>query len=420
MSQPDVRRQMRIRQTDWGDAVRIDLNQLGAHLPARGIQGATWSEAASEALRDEWSESQNVALCDTMTEVAAGIGGGFDSFVEWTVLHNKRYDGTHMRNERRNRFRRGYRAAITTLGWAHSRTSLSTCIQAVGYVPKARATFHQAVWRPESLYDTEFMALAPAVVTRFGGGRQIHLSGVVAWDEGINPLFEGRPERQICHVFDLIQDVFQEGGGSLVDVVRLRPFAHCTKIARLIRAEIERRWAGHPRPVVMMSDSRRFGDPPSLYAEIQVMGVLSDNDVEVRHAETQLPAGLPDEGALRIRRSRARNFELIQVGELRAPPDAEPQREAEHVTAQLATVFERLSLSRNDVCLTFAYVSSPETAAAFPEIVSQAVPMDTVHVLPCPAMPELDARHIKVELTAVRRVGPATTTGPENPCLHLP
>ena len=193
MSQPDVRRQMRIRQTDWGDAVRIDLNQLGAHLPARGIQGATWSEAASEALRDEWSESQNVALCDTMTEVAAGIGGGFDSFVEWTVLHNKRYDGTHMRNERRNRFRRGYRAAITTLGWAHSRTSLSTCIQAVGYVPKARATFHQAVWRPESLYDTEFMALAPAVVTRFGGGRQIHLSGVVAWDEGINPLFEGRP-----------------------------------------------------------------------------------------------------------------------------------------------------------------------------------------------------------------------------------
>lgn len=371
MSQPHVRRCMRIRHTDWGDAVRIDLNQLGSQLPAHGVQGATWSEAAGEALRDEWSESQNEALCDTMTKVAAGIGGGFDSFAEWTVLHNKRYDGTHMRSERRARFGRGYRAAITTLGWAHPRTSLSTCIQAVGYVPKPRSTFQQAMWRPESLYDTEFMALAPAVVTRFGGGRQIHLSGVVAWDEGINPLFEGQPERQIRHVFDLIQDVFEEGGGSLADVVRLRPFAHCTRIARLIREEVEQRWAGHPRPVVMMSDSRRFGDPPSLYAEIQVMGVISDNDDDMRHSETQLPAGIPDEGALRIRRSRARDWELIQVGELRAPPDADPHGEAEHITELLATVLERLSLSRREICLTFAYVSSPETAAAFPGVVSK-------------------------------------------------
>lgn len=410
MSHPDVRRHMRVRHTDWGDAVRIDLNQLGSQLPARGNQGATWSEAAGEALRDEWSEFQNVALCDTMTEVAAGFGGGFDSFAEWTVLHNKRYDGTHMRSVRRARFGRGYRAAITTLGWAHSRTGLSTCIQAVGYVARPGATFHQAIWRPESLYDTEFMALAPAVITRFGGGRQIHLSGVVAWDEDINPLFERKPERQIRHVFDIIQDVFEEGGGSLSDVVRLRPFAHCTRIARLIRKEVNRRWSGRPRPVVMMSDSRQFGDPPSLYAEIQVMGVLSDNDNEVRHSETRIPAGFPDDDAMRIRRCRARGWELIQVGELRAPRGTDPRREVEHVAEQLASVLEHLSLSRREICLTFAYVSSPETAAAFPEIVSQAVPKETVHVLPCPAMPELDARHVKVELTAVRRVGRVSST----------
>ena len=136
MSQPDVRRRMRIRHTDWGDAVRIDLNQLGSRLPAQGVQGATWSEEAGEALRDEWAESQNVALCDTLTEVAARLGGNFDSFAEWTVLHNRRYDGTHMRSERRARFGPGYRAAITTLGWAHPSANLSTCIQAVGYVPR--------------------------------------------------------------------------------------------------------------------------------------------------------------------------------------------------------------------------------------------------------------------------------------------
>ncbi len=415
MSHADVRRHMRVRHTDWGDAVRIDLNQLGSQLPAHGIQGATWSETAGEALRDDWSESQNVALCDTMTEVAAGFGGGFDSFAEWTVLHNKRYDGTHMRSVRRARFGHGYRAAITTLGWAHSRTGLSTCIQAVGYVARPGAAFHQAIWRPESLYDTEFMALAPAVITRFGGGRQIHLSGVVAWDEDVNPLFEGQPERQIRHVFDLIQDVFEEAGGSLSDVVRLRPFAHCTRIARLIRKEVDRRWSGRPRPVVMMSDSRRFGDPPSLYAEIQVMGVLSDNDSEVRHWETRIPTGLPDDGALRIRRCRARGWELIQVGELRAPRGTDPNREPEHVAEQLASVLERLSLARREICLTFAYVSSPETAAAFSEIVSHAVPADTVHVLPCPAMPELDARHVKVELTAGRRVGRVSSVESGNP-----
>ena len=164
----------------------------------------------------------------------------------------------------------------------------------------------------------------------------------------------------------------------------------------------------------MMSDSRSFGDPPSLYAEIQVMGVLSDND-GVRHSETQPPAGIPDEGALRIRSSRVRDWELVQVGELRAPPGERPDMEAERVTEQLATVLERVSLSRKDVCLTFAYVSSPESAAAFSEVASRAVPPDTVHVLPCPAMPELDTRHIKVELTAGRRLDPVSTTESNNP-----
>ena len=408
MLEPDVRRYMRVRLTDWGDAVRIDLNQLGARLPAQGAPGATWSEATGESLRDEWAESQNEALCDTMADVAACSGGGFDSFAEWTVLHNRRYDGAHMRELRRARFRRGYRAAITTLGWAHPRTPLSTSIQAVAYVPKTGAGFKQSVWRPESLYDTEFMALAPAVVTDFGGGRQIHLSGVVAWDERINPLFEGQPERQISHVFDLIQDVFSEGGGSLGDVVRLRPFAHSSEIARIIRAEVSRRWAGSPKPVVMMSDSRKFGDPPSLYAEIQVMGVTSDGHGRVRHREAELPVETIDEGGTRIRCSRAREWEMVHVGELRARPDASWMREAEQVTGQISAVLERMSLTPDDVCLTLAYVSSAEAPAAFPETVTGAVPVETVHVLPCPAMPELDGSCIKVEMTARRRLDPAS------------
>ena len=317
LATPDVQHQMGSHITDWGDALRIDLNQLGALLPGGGAGGETWSEETSEALRNNWSESQNIALCDTMTAAAKEIGGDFRSYVEWTVLHNRLYDGTHMRDLRRERFGPGHRASITTLGWAHPDATVSTCIQAVGYVPTGKGSFKQEVWQPDCLYDTEFMALAPTVITSFGGARQIHISGLVAWDDEINPLFVGEPERQIGHVFDLIRDIFEEAGGTLSDVARLRPFAHSTEIAERIRSQIGDSWQGFPRPSVMMSDSRSFGNPPKLYTEIQVMGVLADGDSVVVQEEHPGPKGLPDQDCVVVRSSTSRDWELLHVAELR-------------------------------------------------------------------------------------------------------
>ncbi|MDA0746312.1 MAG: Rid family hydrolase [bacterium] len=400
VEKPNVVEDAHFHVTDWGRAVRVDVNRLGALLPAER-SGETWSEETSKALQNAWSEAQNEALCQALEDAAGAQGGDFRSFVEWTVLHNRLYDGTHMRDVRRARFGEKYRASITTLGWAHADAKFSTRIQAVAYVPKpGEKGFEQKVWQPECLYDTEFMALAPTVITRFGGARQIHISGVVAWDDAITPLFVGDPERQIAHVFDVIQRIFEEAGGSLSDVVRLRPFAHNTEVAGLIRQEVARRWAGRPRPVVMMSDSRSFGNPPKLYTEIQVMGVLPDGEAELVQRELDLPAALVDENSAVMRSSRAAEWELVQVGELRAAGPGSPEEEAGAVVAQIDVALRQASLRQDDVCLAFVYASSPQAAAAFETAAAEVLNPACIHVLISPPMPELSGRHIKVELTA--------------------
>jgi enamine deaminase RidA (YjgF/YER057c/UK114 family) len=391
---------MGVNVTDWGDAMRLDLNQLGASLPDVDGNGETWSEETSQALRNSWSEAQNLALCDAMTAAAGEIGGDFRSFVEWTVLHNKLYDGTHMRDIRRERLGPDHRAAITTLGWSHPEATVSTCIQAVGYIPKGKGDFKQEVWQPECLYDTEFMALAPTVVTTFGGARQIHISGLVAWDNETNPLHVGDPVGQIAHVFELIEEIFKEAGGSLACVTRLRPFAHSTEIAGLIRDRIVESWNGIPRPSVMMSDSRSFGNPPKLYTEIQVMGVLPDSDSQVDQKENEIPASLPDQDCIVVRSSIARDWEMLHVAEVRPSSKGDPAEEAQQVTAGLKEVMEAQDLTRDDVCLILAYASSLEGAKAFTNAATELVDGETLHILPCPDMPELNGRSIKAEMTA--------------------
>ncbi len=400
MDRPDVRHQMGSRITDWGDALRIDLNQLGSLLPGGDLGGETWSEETSEALRNNWSESQNLELCDAMASFAKEAGGDFRSYVEWTVLHNRLYDGTHMRDLRRERFGPGHRASITTLGWLHPESSLSTCIQAVGYVPTGNGSFKQEVWQPECLYDTEFMALAPSVITTFGGARQIHISGLVAWDNEINPLYVGDPERQIQHVFDLIREIFEEAGGTLSDVTRLRPFAHSTEIAGLIRSRIGECWKGIPAPTVMMSDSQSFGNPPKLYTEIQVMGVLSDGDSVVVQEERPAPEVLPDRDCLMVRSSTSRDWEMVHLAELRPAEPGSPKHEAAQVAYAMEAVLADEGLSNDDLCLVLAYASSPESAEAFKMGASGPFDLETLHILTCPEMPELKGRSIKVEMTA--------------------
>jgi enamine deaminase RidA (YjgF/YER057c/UK114 family) len=386
----DVASAARIHATDWGDFTRIDLNMLGASLGAEPAGG--WVA---------WSHEQNRRLCDFMATELAKRGGGFDSIAEWTVAVNRHYDLQDMRNVRTGRWSRGFGSAITTLPWANPASTRSVSIQTVAYVPKhAQAPFALKAWQPECLYNCDFLGLAPAVVAEVGSARMIYLSGVVAWDKAIQPLAGDDPRAQVRLVLQKIQEVFVEAGGSPADVVRLRPFTANPAVARLIREECANLWTkqGHPAPVLLMAEESSFWGAPSLFTEIQVMGIVGRAGKSVGQEEGRI-AGLADE-ATRVRRTCTAHWDMVHIGELRAPAGTSEQAEAVAVGRQVSQVLSELALAPADVCLAVAYVSSASVMARLDAVLGDILGTTALHLVFSPAMSELNGRKVKLELTA--------------------
>lgn len=386
----DVASEARIHATDWGDFTRIDLNMLGARLGAEPAGGGAG-----------WSHEQNCRLCDFMSAELAKHGGGFDSIAEWTVAVNRHYDLQDMRNVRTGRWSGGFRSAITTLPWANPSSTRSVTIQNVAYVPKqAQAPFALKAWQPECLYNCDFLGLAPAVVADVGRVRMIYLSGVVAWDKAIQPLAGDNPREQVRLVLRKIQEVFVEAGGSPADVVRLRPFTATPAVARLIREECANMWTkqGDPAPVLLMAEESSFWGAPSLFTEIQVMGVVGPSGQPVNQEECRI-AGVAED-ATRVRCTRTSHWDMFHVGELRAPPGTNEEAEAVAVGRQVSQVLRELGLSPADVCLVVAYVSSARVLARLDAVLGEILGANALHLVHCPVMPELNGRTVKLELTA--------------------
>ena len=389
-SKLDVASDARIHATDWGDFTRIDLNMLGAPLGAKPVGG--WVA---------WSHEQNRRLCAYMAAELAKRGGSFDSIAEWTVAVNRHYDLQDMRNVRTGRWSRGFGSAITTLPWANPASTRSVTIQTVAYVPKhAQAPFALKTWQPECLYNCDFLGLAPAVVAEVGGARMIYLSGVVAWDKAIKPLAGDDPRAQVRLVLRKIQEVFEEAGGSPADVVRLRPFTATPAVARLIREECVNLWTkqGHPAPVLLMAEESSFWGAPSLFTEIQVMGIVGRAGKSVGQEESRI-AGLTDE-ATRVRCTRTPHWDMVHIGELRAPLGTSEEEEAVAVGRQVSLVLRELALAPADVCLAVAYVSSSRVLARLEAVLGDILGATALHLVHSPAMPELSGRTVKLELTA--------------------
>lgn len=386
----NVASEARIHATDWGDFTRIDLNMLGAQLGAEPAEG--WAE---------WSHEQNLRLCDFMAAELAKQGGGFDSIAEWTVAVNRHYDLQDMRNVRTGRWSGGFRSAITTLPWANPASPRSVSIQTVAYAPKhGQASFALKAWQPECLYNCDFLGLAPAVVAEVGSARMIYLSGVVAWDNAIQPLAGDDPRAQVRLVLRKIQEVFIEAGGSPADVVRLRPFSATPAVARLIREECVNLWTnqGHPAPVLLMAEESSFWGAPSLFTEIQVMGIVGRAGKPVVQEEVRI-AGLADE-ATRVRCTRTPHWDMIHISELRAPAGTGEEAEAVAVGRQVSQVLRELALAPADVCLAVAYVSSARVQAQLDAVLSDILGATALHLVYSPTMPELNGRTVKLELTA--------------------
>ncbi len=395
---PDVREQMRVKQTDLGEVVRLDVNQLGARLPPDMDTGD---------VPQDWSSAQSKAICQTLAGVASEYGGDFCSFGEWTVIHGAGYDLADIRVKRLDRFGEGYRAAITTLPWIDPESRWSARVQATAYIPRGTdADFEQVAVRPESIYDTEFLGLAPAVISRFGGARVVYLSGVVAWTDEIELLFMDDPRAQIRRVFEMIGTVFEELGGSREDVVRLRPFMLNPEVARIVREEAERFWAGCVPPTMLIADGVDFWGEEGLFTEIQVMGMLGDGDLDVSHEQLPRPAAGSDD-ALVVRRTRSERRELIQAGEIRGRVGTSPEQEARQAAEAVGALMAEEALKPEDVCSLIVYAGSRAAAEGFEASIRKILPPETLHLVHGLPMGEMDGRQLKVEFTAERLRGKA-------------
>jgi hypothetical protein len=228
----------------------------------------------------------------------------------------------------------------------------------------------------------------------------IYLSGVVAWDKAIQPLAGDDPRAQVRLVLRKIQEVFVEAGGSPADVVRLRPFTSTPAVARLIREECVNLWTkqGHPAPVLLMAEESSFWGAPSLFTEIQVMGIVGPAGKPVGQEEVPI-AGMVDE-ATRVRRTRTPHWDMVHIGELRAPAGTSEDFEALAVSRQVSQVLRDLDLAPADVCLTVAYVSSLPVLSRLDELLRDQLAPNALHPVHCPSLPELAGRTVKLELTA--------------------
>ena len=384
---------MRVKQTNLGEVVRVDVNQLGACL-RRGRGPGDVPKG--------WSEAQNEAICQTLDEVAREHGGDFRSFGEWTVVHGAGYDLADMRVKRLGRFGGTYRAAITTLPWIDPESRWSARVQATAYIPKGTgADFEQAAIWPEAIYDNGFLGLAPAVISRFGGARTVYLSGVVAWTDEIELLFVDDARAQIRHVLEMIEAVFRELGGSREDVVRLRPFMLNPEVARIVREEVARFWAGCAPPTLLVADGVDFWGMQGLFTEIQVMGMLGDGDLSAVHEQCPCRTAGSDE-ALVVRRARSGRRELVQAGEIRGRAGTGPEQEALQAVEAIGEVMAQLALRPENVCSLIVYAGSTAAAQYFKASIAEILALETLHVVPGLSMGEMCSGQLKVELTAER------------------
>ena len=383
----------RVHVTDLGPVLRIDLNMFGADLGSEPAVG-----------RKAWSHEQNRRLCDAMTAEMERHGGNFNSLAEWTVAVNRHYDLQDMRNVRTARWSDGFGSAITTLPWAHPTSPKSVSIQTVGYVPKDPGThFRMRAWQPACLYDCSFLGLATASVVEIGEINLVYLSGVVAWDQAIQPLAGDNPRAQVRIVLQKIQEVFWEAGGTPADVVRLRPFTASPEVARLLREECTRLTTeqGGPEPTLLIAEESSFWGAPALYTEIQVMGVVGRNGCAIGQEECLLP-GITS-ATTRIRRTTTPIGTMLHAADLRAPTGTDPKAEATVISDQVAQVLRAFGLMAANVCLAMIYASSPQSIVELMAALRGQIDPAALHFVFCPPMPELNGGTVKLELTAWTR-----------------
>lgn len=382
-----VREEMRVNVTDWGDATRVDVNQLGTRFRVAVVP---------EGERQSWAQAQNAALCEMLAETAARYGGGAESFGEWSVDVGLCYEDADlpMDKEVAETFDS---SAEPGLFWATPESGWGVRMQAAAYVPQGdQPSFQQTAWQPETLpYHVErACGLAPAMRTTFGGACQVFVAGLGSWDERYRLVYAGNYRGQARYVLRMLADLCGEAGGTCEDVVRLRVHVPSPEAIPILQEEIHQLWQGEVRPVVQAIVREQD------FTDMQMLAILSEGTHPVTHRMEELEA--PDGATPTVHMADARDWEVIEAGGLRGDPAAPAERQVEQVLSQIETLQRQTEIDTEDVCVVRAWVNSPELERLIAERIGEVANPSALHLIPC--MDGVRSKRLRLEagLTARR------------------
>lgn len=384
-----------VRVSSLGPVLRIDVNGVGAALPAGFGTRRDGADDPDFTAKNTWVSGENARVVQFLAETAGRYGGDFRSFAEWTVTDNWFHmaygsgDGG-IRARRGRAFGPGYRAAISSLNWLHPDALVSGRLQATAFVPSPGASFRvpfsQTLWRPSVMADYESFVVAPAVLTRWDDVTLVHVAGVLGVDAEFRIVGKDDPPSQIRHVLETIVSVVEEAGGRREDVIRLRPFVNDGAMGRIVAEVAQEVWRGCPEPARILADDMSFSAGSPYYIETQAVAMIG-----ARHVE------LARDGALRVRRADTASWSWLEAGEIAVPESADaPRRAALRASALLA----EHGWGPGQVSVLFGYAAGPAAGAAVEqELLRAGFPRDALHIVPSRQMSDAS---VKLSLVAVR------------------
>jgi len=363
-----VREEMRVNVTDWGDATRVDVNQLGTRFQVAVLP---------EGERQGWVQAQNAALYETLAETAARYGGGAGSFGEWSVDVGLCFEDVGFPVDKGLPERSGD-ISEPSLFWTAPESGWGVRMHAAAYVPQGtQSSFQQMIWQPESLpYHVErACGLAPAMITAFGGARQVFVAGLGSWDEKYRLVYAENSRGQARYVFRMLADLCAEMGGDCTDIVRMRVHVPSPEAVPILQEEVRQVWQGDVRPVVQAIVREQE------FTDVQVLAIVSDGAHPVTHRMEELAA--PDGAGPTVHLADARDWEVIEAGGLRGEPGAPADRQVEQVLGQIETLQRQTETEPEDVCVVRTWTNSPELEHLFVERVGEVANPNALHLIPC-------------------------------------
>lgn len=391
LSPPEPSPRFSARLSRLGSLRRLDLNNLCCDLP-EGFRNA------SEEVRGQWLKGVNSFFVEAMSWTAEALGGSFKSFAEWTyfAFPDDRLTGQDIREKRRSRFGKGYRAAISSLKWSREDSPVTANIQAIAYfLDDEEDEFTQRLWRPEGYYDAEMFAVAPAVIIETPQFKILHIAGLLGMDENQEVVHADNPGKQFEFIIKHLIAAVEQAGGNASHLVKLRTFAS-PELHPLLLETIDKVFQGSP-PTVLGADNHSWGE--KLHTEVQAMALIPKTaDTEIKNK------GLTaEQGVGRSICIKGNDYGLLSISELHAKRATGPVDAIIEICQTTAELLQENGFDKAHLNCVMVYIGQTMTSDELNKVVTafnEYFPPEALHLAPCPDMPGLKGCPVKAEISA--------------------